>query len=150
MKSLFNRSLNTERLEITPLTPGDSPFILKLLNSEGWLKYIGDRPVNSIPSARQYIKNIIESQTTNYWLVRLKNADTSIGVVTLIKKDYLPSHDIGFAFLPEFMGKGYAYEAARCVLDYVINECNLEEVLAVTIPENDSSITLLKRLNFTH
>jgi RimJ/RimL family protein N-acetyltransferase len=47
--------LETERLIIRPISIQDAPFILQLLQSEGWLKYIGDRNVNHLDESRQYM-----------------------------------------------------------------------------------------------
>lgn len=69
-----------------------------------------------------------------------------IGVITLIKKVYLDHHDIGFAFLPEYAGKGYAYEAAVSVLKDVINDPAHSTILATTVKDNSSSIKLLEKL----
>ena len=48
--------LETERLRIRPLSVEDSKFILELVNTEGWLKFIGDRNVKGIPDAIEYIE----------------------------------------------------------------------------------------------
>ena len=137
--------MTTDRLLINPLTISDDNFILKLVNSEGWLKFIGNRNVNSQLEARVYIQKILESKNVKYWVVRVKESQTPIGIVTLIKRDYLNYPDIGFAFLPDFSGNGYAFEATGVVLNNLIQEQPLTHVLATTIPENISSIKLLKK-----
>lgn len=68
----------------------------------------------------------------------------------LLTRDYLPSKDIGFAFLDEFIQKGYAYEAANRVLKQAKEEIGLKEVLAITLPENNNSINLLLKLGFKY
>ena len=139
-------SLKTERLLIEPLTLSDNNFILELLNTEGWIKFIGQRNINSTADATAYIQKIIDNTNTTYWAVKLKGTQTTIGVVTLIKRDYLEHHDIGFAFLPQFANKGYAYEAASAFLKYVMSSFKFSTILATTVPENSSSIKLLKKL----
>jgi len=37
--------LETERLSLREFNTTDSTFIIQLLNSEGWLKFIGDRHI---------------------------------------------------------------------------------------------------------
>src|SRR5512138_2763193 len=112
--------LITERLLITALKVSDSRFILELVNTPAWLKFIGDRHVHSDIQAINYIKNIIDAPDTNYWVVRTKRNHVCIGVITFIKRDYLACHDIGCAFLPQFGKNGYAYEATKAVLDHVV------------------------------
>ncbi len=144
MKTL--QSWTTDRLLIVPLTTDDSSFILELVNSDGWIKFIGNRNVNSEADAAAYIQKMIDNPNTTYWVVKLKDIEIAIGVITLIKRDYSEHHDIGFAFLPQFANKGYAYEAAHKVLTYLTENEAHTHILATTIPENDSSIKLLKKL----
>ena len=67
-------------------------------------------------------------------------------MVTFIQRDYLEHPDIGFAFLPQFSGNGYAFEATKTVLEALIEQENLSHILATTIPENVRSILLLKKI----
>jgi RimJ/RimL family protein N-acetyltransferase len=62
----------------------------------------------------------------------------------LLKRDELPDPDIGFALLPDFWSKGFAFEAAEAVL----NDARLPRILAITSLENEASINLLQRLGF--
>ena len=47
--------IDTERLELHPFTEGDADFVLRLLNEPSFLRYIGDRGVHDLESARRYI-----------------------------------------------------------------------------------------------
>lgn len=138
--------LTTERLLLQPLTTDDAAFIFELVNTEGWLKFIGNRNITSTSEAVAYIQKIVANGNINYWVVKLKETQAAIGIVTYIKRDYLAYHDIGFAFLPQFCKQGYAYEATRVVLHQLVSEHHLSHILATTIPENTSSIRLLKKL----
>ena len=51
--------IETDRLLIRPLSIVDDDFILELVNSEGWLRFIGDREVGSIEDARAYIQKYL-------------------------------------------------------------------------------------------
>lgn len=64
----------------------------------------------------------------------------------LVKRDSLPDIDVGYALLPQFRGAGYAREAAAACLDYGANVLGLERILAITRPENRSSISVLESL----
>jgi RimJ/RimL family protein N-acetyltransferase len=138
--------LTTERLLILPLTVSHSQFILKLVNTEGWLKFIGNRHVTIEVEAVAYIERILSHKHISYWVVQLKDSKQSIGIVTFIQRDNLDHPDIGFAFLPEYGNKGYAYEASKAVLNKLIKDKQLSYILATTIPENISSIKLLEKL----
>jgi len=139
-------SLTTNRLLIQPLTINDSDFIFELVNTDGWIKFIGNRNVILKTEATAYIQKIIDNPNTVYWVVKLKDNPISMGIITLIKRDYLEHHDIGFAFLPKFSSNGYAYEATNAVLKNVIRNYKLKYILATTVPENKNSIRLLEKL----
>ncbi|MEM6361745.1 MAG: GNAT family N-acetyltransferase [Bacteroidota bacterium] len=57
---------------------------------------------------------------------------------------------MGFAFLPDYIIKGYALEASKTVLDFVIAAYSLSEIFAVTVPENVPFMRLLKRLGLVY
>ena len=97
--------LETERLLLENLAANDHKFILELLNTEGWLKFIGDRNVHSEADAIAYVQRIMGNPNLNYWVVRLESDKTALGIITFIKRDYLEHPDIGFAFLPKYSSK---------------------------------------------
>ena len=139
----------TERLRIGPLVYKNAPFILELVNTPGWLRFIGDRNVKNRAGARAYIKKIKNLPNVKYWTVYLKNEHTPIGIITFIKRDYLDQSDIGFAFLPQFTKTGYAFEATAAVLNSLRDRQGLKPILATTLPDNIDSIALLCKLGFT-
>ncbi len=136
----------TERLSLNLLTLDDRDFVKRLVNTPGWIKFIGDRNVHTDDDAVAYINKIRNTQNLYYWVVRIKNENTSIGIISFLKRDYLENFDIGFAFLPEYNGNGYAYEAAKKVLSIVSKNPQYAVVLATTIPQNINSIKLLTKL----
>lgn len=138
--------LRTERLIIQPIGIADAAFIYTLVNTDAWKRYIGDRHVDTLDDAISYIARVMENPATNFKVVRRLEDECRIGIVTLIKRAYLPHHDIGFAFLPQYAGKGYAYEAAYALLEDVRNDAAHTHILATTIPGNERSIHLLEKL----
>lgn len=138
--------METARLRLTDLAPADSDFILELVNSPGWLAFIGDRNIRTKEDAEVYIAKINANDKTRYWVVRLKEQSGPVGVVTLIQRDYLDHPDIGFAFLPEHSKNGYAFEAASAVLENRVSSNLYPEILATTVKDNDRSIRLLEKL----
>ncbi len=142
----MEQAIETARLRLTGLAPGDSGFILELLNSPGWLAFIGDRNIRTREDADAYIAKIEANANTRYWVVRLKEQHHAVGVVTLIQRDYLAHPDIGFAFLPGHAKNGYAFEAATTVLENIVRSNQYPEILATTVKENHQSIRLLEKL----
>lgn len=142
--------LTTDRLQITLLSQSDAYFIYELVNSEPWLKYIGQRNINNIVGAENYIQKINNNPQTIFWTVRLLDSNTPIGLLTLIKRDYLDSEDFGFAFLPDYHKQGYAYEASKNLLKHLNKEKSLQKVYAITIPDNKASMKLLEKLGMKY
>lgn len=138
----------TQRLILSPITEDDYSFMFVLVNTKGWLEFIGDRKVHSPEDSIKYIQKIQKTKDLTYWVVRIKDSNASIGIISFLKRSYLENFDIGFAFLPEFYGYGYAYEAAKEVLAVVSKQPEHAKVLATTIPENTNSIKLLTKLGF--
>ncbi|WP_413513223.1 GNAT family N-acetyltransferase [Myroides odoratus] len=141
--------MQTERLLITKLNHQDNAFIIELVNAPGWLKFIGNRNIYDTLDAQYYIQNILDNPRSTFWVVKLKTTQESIGVISLIKRDYLAFHDIGFAFLPTFSRLGYAYEATKYMLAVFKKEKKHPILYGTTLPDNKNSIQLLMRLGFT-
>lgn len=144
--------LSTKRLNLRQFNLNDAQFIIELLNSPGWLAFIGNRHITTWHQAQNYLANVlIKGYETGlgFWLVELKNNSTSIGMCGIIKRDNLENPDIGFAFLPQFMGNSYAYEAANATLNFATTQLQLPCVCAITMHENKSSIKLLEKIGLT-
>jgi RimJ/RimL family protein N-acetyltransferase len=146
------QTIESERILLRPFTLEDGEFILELLNTEGWIRYIGDRNVKTIEQAKSYLLNgPLKSYETNGFglsLAELKTDQTPLGMCGLLKRNYLDHADIGFAFLPGHTGKGYAYEIVKEIVGDGLQRLRMEKILAITVPENSSSIKLLKKLGF--
>ena len=140
------KKFHTERLSLIPLNVDDATFIFHLVNTKGWIQFIGDRNILNVGLSKMYIQQLLDNDKINYWVVHLKKEKIPIGVVTIIKKDYLPFHDIGFAFLEKYQGKGYAFEAAERIINYALNEIKMDNIAAVTQLDNIRSIQLLEKL----
>lgn len=144
----MKNNYTTRRLELSLLGTGEADFILELLNTAGWLKYIGDRNVRTQEESVHYIQKIINNPSILYWVVKTKKEKLPIGVISFIKRDYLAHHDIGFAFLPAYLHQGFAYEAAGKVLKDLLTDPKHLTILATTLKDNFTSVRLLKKLGF--
>jgi len=148
----MDMELITGRLTLREFVDEDAPFIVTLLNQPSFLRFIGDKKVRTIEDARMYIQTGPRENYKRYgfgqYLVQLKETNKAIGMCGLVKRDTLEHPDLGFAFLPEAWGKGYAFEAASAVLKHTQDALSLSRILAITNPDNDASIKLLGRLGF--
>ncbi|HTL67567.1 MAG TPA: GNAT family N-acetyltransferase [Lacunisphaera sp.] len=146
--------LQTRRLTLRELTLGDAPFILELLNDPTWLRFIGDRGVRDLDSARAYITGGPAASYAQHgfglWLVERRQDGVPIGICGLLKRDTLPDVDIGFAFLERYQGQGYGSEAAVATMAHARDVLGLKKIVAVTVPGNTGSIRILEKLGLRY
>jgi RimJ/RimL family protein N-acetyltransferase len=142
--------LETSRLVLRELTLDDAPFILRLLNEPSWLRFIGDRGVRTLDDAVGYLET---GPLTSYarngfglWCVVAKETGLPVGMCGLIRRATLPEVDVGFAFLPEAWGRGWAREVAAAVLGHARDVVGLKRLLAITSPDNEKSIRVLEHV----
>jgi RimJ/RimL family protein N-acetyltransferase len=143
--------LETERLRLRRLTLEDAEFVLELVNDPDWLRYIGDRGVRTLEDAREYL---LRGPIATYALgaglglhaVELREDGVPIGICGLLERDWLEDVDLGFAMLPGFRARGYAFEAAAATLEYGRARLGLTRIVAIVSPENEASMRLLTRL----
>lgn len=142
--------LETERLTLRLQTTDDADFILELMNDPSWLQFIGDRGLRTVEDAREYIMNgpirMYEQFGFCLYLVERNEDQSPVGICGLVKRDSLEDVDIGFAFLPTYWGKGYAYEAASAVLAYGLDTLGLKRIVAITSQDNYASAKLLEKV----
>ncbi|MGE7953149.1 GNAT family N-acetyltransferase [Lysinibacillus xylanilyticus] len=142
--------LETERLTLRLQTTEDADFILGLMNDPSWLQFIGDRGLRTVEDAREYIMNgpirMYEQFGFCLYLVERNEDRSPVGICGLVKRDSLEDVDIGFAFLPTYWGKGYAYEAASAVLAYGLDTLGLKRIVAITSQDNHASAKLLEKV----
>ena len=142
--------VETERLRLREFAFDDTDFIITLLNSPGWIEFIGDRNVKTTEQAKTYLENgpmkIYENHGFGLWMVELKNDKTPIGMCGILKRDTLDFPDLGFCLLPEFSGKGFAYESANATMTVARETYNLDTICAITLANNTPSIKLLEQL----
>lgn len=124
--------------------------MLELLNTPLWMQFIGDRGVRTLSDARQYIIDGALKSYDQYgfgpYRVIEKASGLSIGMCGLFRRDTLDAPDVGFSFLPGYIGKGYGFESASAVMRYASSVLGLPRVLGITAASNHNSIRLLEKL----
>jgi len=142
----------TPRLQLRLAESADAAFIYRLLNEPSWLENIGDRGVYSIADAARYIRNRMQDphRVLGYGMcvVQRKEDGLSIGLCGLVKREFLTHPDLGFALLPEFVGQGYAAEAARSIIAAAGSCWRISQLYAITNLGNYRAVRLLERLGF--
>ncbi|MHC5353358.1 GNAT family N-acetyltransferase [Myroides sp. LJL115] len=143
----FPNTITGNDITLEKIKTNQAGFILELVNTPTWLEFIGQRNVHTLQQSVEYIEKIIQNQDFEYYCILDKEQQT-LGVISFIKRDYLPLWDLGFALLPTNAKKGIAFLACNLFIDYLKENTSIKEICAITDPQNQRSISLLQRLCF--
>ncbi|HFK5526396.1 GNAT family N-acetyltransferase [Elizabethkingia anophelis] len=139
-----------------PFEERDAEGLFLLDSNPEVMKYVGGVVSTKIEQSQQMIE-FIQKQYKENGVGRLavieKSTNTLIGWSGL---KYLTSeingmknvYELGYRFLPEYWGKGYATETARAALNYAFNEIKTDMVYAMAVTENTGSNRVLQKLGF--
>ena len=129
---------------------GDAAFLLRLTNDPDWLRFIGDRGVHNEQDAVGYLNRSLlpsfQEHGFGLFVVETLADKSAIGICGLVRRPHLDAPDLGFAFLPDHRGHGYALEAGSAALEDAHTRLGLNRILAITRPDNEASIRVLERL----
>lgn len=145
-------ALETRRLQLREVVLADAAFLLALLNDPSWLENIGDRGVRTLADAEDYIRANIwlpyRAHGFGMYALQPKSAAQPIGICGLVRRDFLAAPDLGVALLPDFVGQGYASEAAEAVMLHAGSGLGIRQLYAIVRRGNQRSVSLLARLGF--
>lgn len=141
----------TENLIIREFCVGDALDLYKLYSYEDNASIV-DEDLSSIDKCESFLKEYT-SMMYPFWnygsyAVVYKDTGRLIGEVGFNNREGLISLELGFALLPEYRGRGFAYEACRKCLDFATKELDLHEFHAFAAEDNIPSIQLLSKLGF--
>jgi [ribosomal protein S5]-alanine N-acetyltransferase len=143
----------TARLELRNLRAGDEEFLARLDSDMAVMQYIHSgalTPEAAMKYARVQVDTAPYRRNWGKWMVVLRDHEISVGWVELAKLSQPRRDDlaIGYEFAPEHWGRGYATEAAGCVLEYAFTELEVDRLAAIARPENAGSLRVLEKLGF--
>ncbi|EPE0814613.1 GNAT family N-acetyltransferase [Vibrio vulnificus] len=148
-----NLMIETERLILRPVESEDLDIYTKLFTSEETTRYLpGGKPYSS-----EYIANYVP-QKVNHWskgygtfIVSLKSSpEVKIGYAGVEQIPDSNLSDIRYGLLSEYQSKGYAFEAAKAVLNFTFGTGKVSEIYGVAVIGNFASEALLKKLGMQH
>ncbi len=142
--------LETARLRLRPLTADDAEFVLELVNDPAFIANIADKGIRTVEAAQVFLREgpwTCQSKPGHGLLrVARKDDDRAVGVCGLLFREKLGETDVGFAFLAAHRGQGFAFEAARAVVDYGLEELHAGPIVGLTLPANVASVRVLEKL----
>ncbi|KUY30291.1 GNAT family N-acetyltransferase [Elizabethkingia ursingii] len=139
-----------------PFEETDAEGLFLLDSNPEVMKYVGGVVSTEIEQSRQMIE-FIQNQYKENGVGRLavieKSSNILIGWSGL---KYLTKeingmknvYELGYRFLPEYWGKGYATETAIAALSYAFSEIKTDVVYAMAVTENAGSNHVLRKLGF--
>ncbi len=145
--------LETERLIICPwtLSSTDRAAFHRLMSDEKIRKFYATR------KTRKEANELLEKHVANFpengleWQVAcLKETGEPIGFTGLApvhhELPFTPCVEIGWLFMPENWGNGYATEAGQELLRHGFEDQGLKEIYAFAVHDNFPSIAVMERI----
>lgn len=145
--------LNTSRIALNKITPAHASQILQGLSNAAVTKYmlIHYNTLQEVQEQMAYYKTQYETQKGMYWAMEEKQNQQFIGVIGINNVSIIHKKaELGFWVLPEQSNQGFVTEASKEVLAFCFDNLQLNRVEATVETENMPSITVLKKLGFTH
>lgn len=140
--------IETERLVLRQFEPGEGQLIYTLNEDPEITRYTGD-PVRDLDHAEEILREVILPQYSLYnhgrWAVHTKPGMEFIGWCGLKYQPELDEIDLGYRFMKQAWGKGYASEAAMASIKYGFEKLGLRRIVGRAMPENIASIKVLEK-----
>jgi RimJ/RimL family protein N-acetyltransferase len=145
----------TDRLRLREWGEGDSDRFYEVMNTPAVMRHLGgvqDRATWDAAVVR--IQGFQRDFGHTFWLLERKPDGELIGFCGLKRvnspgTDLTGQFEIGWRLRESAWGQGYAKEAAIASLDLAFERFGAPHVLALTIPSNDESQGLMKRLGMS-
>ncbi|UEQ78587.1 MULTISPECIES: GNAT family N-acetyltransferase [Chryseobacterium] len=147
--------LETERLILRKLEDADFERLFLMDSNPEVMEYL-ETPATTVEDSKKMIRTI-QKQYEENGVGRLAVIEKESGLMIgwsglkLLRQPvngYVNTLDLGYRFIPEFWGKGYAWEAAKASLNYGFRTLNAETIYAYANTGNTGSNHILKRLGF--
>jgi RimJ/RimL family protein N-acetyltransferase len=142
--------METENLYLRRFTLDDAEAYWPLTSMPEILRYTGEQPQASLDEVRHILRTrpLKDYATRGYGRMACieKSSGRLVGFSGLKFLEDLNEVDIGYRFLPECWGKGYATESARVLMQQGASEHGIERIVGLVHPDNIGSVRVLKKL----
>ena len=142
----------TERLRLRPPRESDLDNIYRLGSSSVVMRYITNGKTQNMEEAKADLEKRIKASTRifGYWITEERESGEFIGWLALKRLDQSDEVEVGYRFLENAWGKGYATEGSRQLLDYAFRHLNLPKVVAIALKENKASTRVMEKLGMQY
>ncbi|MGO4476186.1 GNAT family N-acetyltransferase [Massilia sp. 2TAF26] len=146
--------METERLILRPFTLDDAEAWLPLITLPEIIRYTGDTPVSTVDEAREILRTrpLRDYAVHGYGRMAVveKSSARLVGFSGLKYLEDLDEVDVGYRFLPDCWGKGYATESARVLMVQGVREHGVKRIVGMVHPENAASGRVLEKLGLVY
>jgi ribosomal-protein-alanine N-acetyltransferase len=148
--STQNIIFETPRLIIRRYTVGDLNNFFQLNGNQDVMRFI--RPAQSLEQSREFLKRIIADYEAwpgmGRWAMYIKDEPRFVGSFAIIPIENSEKLQLGYALVKNDWGKGYATESVQGGLRYAFEKLGLNEIAAITYPQNEPSQNVLLKNGF--
>ncbi|MEK4141744.1 MULTISPECIES: GNAT family N-acetyltransferase [Paenibacillus] len=145
--------IQTKRLKLRKMKLSDSASLFNIWSDPEVTKFMN---INSFTEESQAVEMIkilnnlsLESKAIRYSIIELES-NRIIGSCGYNSIDSSNAKaEIGYDISKDYWGEGYAPEAIQSLMDYAFNTLNFNRIEAKVEPENNNSIRVLQKLNYT-
>jgi RimJ/RimL family protein N-acetyltransferase len=148
------QAIETERLTLRPFTLDDAEAWLPLISIPEIIRFTGDTPAQSVDEARELLRTRPLRDYAVYGHGRLavieKASGRLVGFCGFKFVVELGEVDIGYRFLPDCWGKGYATESTAALMAHGRRAHGIGRVVATVHPDNPASGRVLEKLGLRY
>lgn len=138
--------LTTNRCRMDLLSEKDFSSALSLLTNNEVRRYLGGTITET--AALEKLTAWAAAEDHIYLTVRLTGDGAFMGIVSVSPHHDPSKKELSYQFLPEFWGKGYAFEVLQAVLSYCRDTLGIREAVSETQTKNIRSCRLLEKLGY--
>lgn len=142
-----------EKLIYRLLNSKDAELLFMFNSSIENLAYVPRTPYKDIEEAEVLLARFLKSmedKTAIWWVVCSKCSGKLVGYGGLFGIDSDNSRaEIGYGFLKEHWGKGYASSIVGFITNYGFTELKLHRIFGLVDPQNMASIRVLEKNGYT-
>ena len=164
MKNLGSKTLETERLILRAQTMDEQKYLWSVLMNPDVNRYYLTVPkkfaekLKDWDKQEEYYKEDMKHANDPdvfKWSVFIKDTGECIGRVSCHKSsdegyetDNPSIRGVGWYIDPKYKGHGYGYEAAQAMMDYMFNECEIDEIKTGAAIQNQASWKIMEKFGF--
>lgn len=136
--------IRTQSCKLGPLTESDRDETFTLYASKEVRRFLGG-PVEQVDFDARF-DELLASTTSKIWVIRLTDGGAFVGTISIGKHHDGLDDELSYQLVPEYWGKGFAFEAATAFLEQASKTLKLSSIIAETQAANTASRKLLEKL----